>query len=152
MKEERIQVFIDGVNRYFNEVNQLDVEIGTPYLVANNNPKSHDYTGIIGISGSKYRGCVYFTAPRVLLNSLLLMMQEEGSEDNIQDLIGEIANTISGNARSEYGAEFMISVPIVIRGVPDEIYLPRNARSYVIPIKYKQYSAAIVVCLHNEGE
>lgn len=147
MEEDKIQVFIDGVHRYFNEVNKLKVDIGTPYLVENKNPKAHDYTGIIGVSGSKYRGCVYFTAPRVLLSNLLMAIGEEGSEYNIRDLIGEIANTIAGNARSEYGEEFMISVPIVITGAPDDIYLSADSRSCVIPIKYKQYSAAIVVSL-----
>lgn len=147
MKEERVQIFIDGVNRYFNEINHLNVDIDTPYLLENKNPKAYDYTGIIGISGSHYKGCVYVTAPRVLLNNLLLSMNEETSEGNIRDVIGEIANTISGNARSEYGEEFMISVPIVITGAPNEIYLPPAARSYVIPIKYRKYDAAIVVCL-----
>lgn len=152
MKEEKIQVFIDGVNRYFNEVSKFEVEVGTPYLVENENPKSHDYTGIIGISGGRYKGCVYFTAPRVLLHNLLLFMEEESTEENIRDLIGEIANTVSGNARTEYGSEFMISVPIVITGAPDDIYLPKGSHSFVIPVKYKQYSAAIVVCLHGDAD
>lgn len=147
MKEKRIQVFIDGVNRYFNDVNRFEVEVGTPYLVENKNPKAHDYTGIIGISGGRYKGCVYFSSPRALLSNLLLSMREDASEENILDIIGEIANTISGNARTEYGEDFMISVPIVIKGMPDDIYLPPSARSYVIPIKYKKYAAAIVVCL-----
>lgn len=150
MKEEKIQVFIDGVNRYFNEVNRLNIDIGTPYLVENEKPKAHDYTGIIGISGGRYKGCVYFTAPQVLLKHILLSMHEEdNSDDNMRDLVGEIANTISGNARSEFGENFMISVPVVIAGAPDDIYLPKDSRSYVIPLKYKNYHAAIVVCLTN---
>lgn len=150
IKEERMQVFIDGVNRFFNEVHKLDIEICTPYLVENTMPAAHDFTGIIGISGP-YKGCVYFTAPQILLRHLLLSMNEQdSSEESMLDLVGEIANTISGNARSEYGAEFMISVPIVMRGAPGEIYLPRDARSYVIPLRWKNYSAAIVICLRNE--
>ncbi|AXM46157.1 chemotaxis protein CheX [Dichelobacter nodosus] len=149
MKEERMQVFIDGVNRFFNEVNNINAEVGTPYLVENNTPKAHDYTGIIGISGP-YRGCVYFTAPKVLLRHILLSIGEnDNNESSMLDLVGEIANTISGNARSEYGETFMISVPMVIQGTPGEIYLPKDARSYVIPITWKQYAAAIVICLQE---
>lgn len=148
MKEERIQVFIDGVNRYFNQVNKLDIDIGTPYLLENTAPKAHDFTGIIGISGGRYKGCVYFTAPKILLRHLLLSIgEEDNSEENMLDLVGEIANTISGNARTEYGTEFMISVPLVVTGAPDEIYLPRESRSYIIPLVYKSYHAEIVVCL-----
>lgn len=149
IKEQRMQVFIDGVNRFFNEVNKIDAEIGTPYLVENNTPKAHDFTGIIGISGA-YKGCVYFTAPSVLLRHILLSLGESGTDENsLLDLVGEVANTISGNARKEYGENFMISVPMVIRGAPDEIYLPKDARSYVIPITWQKYSAAIVICFQN---
>lgn len=150
LEEKRFQVFINSVNRYFNEVNKINVEVGTPYLVENNVPTAHDYTGIIGISGP-YRGSVYFTAPRVLLKNLLFSLQEPNdSEENIMDLIGEIANTIAGNARTEYGAEFMISVPLVVKGAPSQIHLPKIARSFVIPITWKNYTAAIVISLERQ--
>lgn len=149
IKEDSIQVFIDGVNRFFNEVNNINAEVGTPYLIENNNPKALDYTGLIGISGV-YRGCVYFTSPKVLLKHVLLSIGEsEVNEASMLDLVGEIANTISGNARSKYGENFVISVPVVIQGVPGEIYLPKEARSYVIPIVWNNYTAAIVVCLQD---
>lgn len=152
IKEKRLQVFIEGANRYFKEVNKVDVEIGTPYLVENQVPMAHDFTGIIGISGP-YMGSVYFTAPKVLLSYLLISIGEkDNSEDNMMDLVGEIANTIAGNARTEYGSEFMISVPVIVRGAPDEIYLPRNTRSFLIPLTWKKYDAAIVICLHNEKQ
>lgn len=149
IKEQRMQIFIDGVSRFFNEVNKTNVEIGTPYLIENINPQAYDFTGLIGISG-EYKGCVYFTAPSPLLRHILISMGEQTvDESSLLDLVGEIANTISGNARKEYGEKFMISVPIVIRGTPDEIYLPRNARSYVIPISWQKYNAAIVICFET---
>lgn len=151
MKEDKIQIFIDGVERYFNEVNHFNTDIGTPFLVENDNPQAHDYTGIIAISGGRYKGCVYFTVPKVLLKHMLLSMREDdNSDENMRDLVGEIANTISGNARGEFGETFMISVPIVITGAPDDIYLPKDSRSYVIPLKYNSYSAAIVVSLNTD--
>ena len=151
LEEKRFQVFIDSVNRYFHDVNNVSVKVGTPYLVENNTPTLQAYTGIIGISGP-YQGSVYFTAPRILLRHLLLSLQEpDESEENIMDLIGEIANTIAGNARSEYGSEFMISVPVVVKGAPNQIYMPKTARSFVIPISWKDYSAAIVVSLEQQS-
>lgn len=148
LKEDNIQVFIDGVNRYFHTNGATDVNVGTPFLLENKTPTAHDYTGIIGISGP-YKGSVYFTTPRVLLRHLLISMKEDTNEENFRDLVGEIANTISGNARSVYGAEFMISVPIVIQGTPEEIHLPRDSYSYIIPIEWKKYEAAIVICIDN---
>ena len=142
-----LQVFIDGVVRYFDHINNSSVKIGTPYLEESNKSTAFDVTGIIGVTGP-YRGCVYFTAPRILLKHLLLQMGEQDtSAENLFDLVGEVANTISGNARSEFGKEFNISVPVVIEGAPSNIYLPNSQRAYVIPIYWKTYSAAVVICL-----
>ena len=149
MSEKSLQVFIDGVVRYFSHTSDKDVTIGTPFLTENNEPTAMDYAGIIGISGPQ-RGCVYFTAPRILLKHLLLSIGELNTEeDNIIDIVGEVANTISGNAREEFGKDFMISVPVVIKGVPSGIYLPRELRSYVIPLTWKSYGGAVVICLNN---
>ncbi len=147
MSEETLQVFIDGAVRFFEHTNDKDVKVGTPYLVENVNPAAYDVTGIIGISGPS-RGCVYFTAPRILLKHLLLSIGETDTRsENLFDLVGEVANTISGNARSIFGHEFMISVPVMLEGAPTSIHLPTNSRSYVIPIYWKAYHAAVVICL-----
>lgn len=150
MNEEKLQVFLDGVQTYFNQIISLDeLVVGTPYLVENTVPSAQDFTGVIAISG-KNKGIVYFTAPRELLERLLILIGERDiSEAFMIDLVGEVANTIAGNARSEFGEEFEISVPIVLRGAPDEILLPRKDRSFVIPLNWKGRSAAIVVALRK---
>ena len=149
MAEQTLQVFIDGVVRFFEHTKDKDVKVGTPYLVENNNPAAYDVTGIIGISGP-YRGCVYFTAPRILLKHLLMAIGETDTRNEyLFDLVGEVANTISGNARSTFGHEFMISVPVMLEGAPSHIHLPQNLRSYVIPVYWKAYHAAVVICLEE---
>ncbi|MEO0442821.1 MAG: chemotaxis protein CheX [Pseudomonadota bacterium] len=146
MSEKTLEVFINGVIRYFKHTSDKEVKVGTPYLVENKAPAAFDYTGIIGVSGRE-KGCVYFTAPRALLKHLLISIGEsETDEEFILDLVGEVANTISGNARYEFGKEFMISVPLVIEGAPSHIHLPKDLRSYVIPVYWKVYSAAVVIC------
>ena len=147
MTEQTIQVFIDGVIRFFEHTQDKNVNVGTPYLVENESPTAYDITGIIAVSGP-YRGCVYFTAPRILLKHLLLSMGEnETTNEHLLDLVGEVANTISGNARGTFGQDFVISVPSMIEGAPGHIHLPKNSRSYVIPIYWKSYHAAVVICL-----
>lgn len=149
MSEQAIKVFINGVINYFNHTSDGEVKVGSPYLVENSSPAAFDYTGIIGITGPQ-KGTVYFTAPKILLKHLLLSLGEKDTSiENVLDLVGEVANTISGNARSEFGNEFMISVPVMLEGAPGKIYLPEHLRSYVIPIYWKAYSAAVVVCLEN---
>ncbi|ELA09080.1 CheC-like family protein [Moraxella macacae 0408225] len=147
--EKNFQVFIDSVANYFRQLNDEDIAIATPYLNENDTPIVSDYTGVIGITGNN-KGLVYFTAPKPLLEKMLLVMQEsDNSEDNLIDLVGEVANTISGNARSQFGPEFNISVPFVFRGQPDSINLPKNRHSFVIPLEWKNLTAAIVIYLQN---
>ncbi|AUZ06421.1 MULTISPECIES: chemotaxis protein CheX [Vitreoscilla] len=149
MKEDKLKVFIAGAQHYFSQIDKEEIIIGTPYLVENKMPAAHDYTGIIAISGNN-TGIVYFTAPRILLAHILESIQEPDlSEENMTDLVGEVANTIAGNSRSEFGEEFNISVPIVICGAPDEILLPRKDRSFVIPLEWRKHHAAIVICLRK---
>jgi hypothetical protein len=53
---------------------------------------------------ASFRGCVYFSAPRLLVRGLLIQLQEPDTcEDNLPDTVGEVANTISGNARRHFG-------------------------------------------------
>jgi len=149
MSEENIQVFIDAVTWYFKQTANTEVKVGAPYLESNDSPQAMDYTGIIGISGD-YKGCVYFTAPKVLLKHLLISMGENlTSEEQMVDMIGEVANTLAGNARKKLGRDFMISVPVVVNGAPSSIHLPKDLRSYVIPITWKGYAAAVVTCLND---
>ncbi|MDO4432991.1 MAG: chemotaxis protein CheX [Alysiella sp.] len=151
MKEDKLQVFLEGVQKYFGQImDPEELVVGTPYLVENTIPSARDFTGVIAISG-KSKGIVYFTAPKELLERLLILMGERDTGETFMiDLVGEVANTIAGNARSEFGEEFEISVPIVLRGAPDEILLPRKDRSFVIPINWKNRNAAIVVCLRKQ--
>ncbi len=149
MTEEALQVFVEGVLNYFRHTADKGVKVGSPYLAETVDPVMHDFTGIIGVSGP-YRGSVYFSAPRLLLTHLLLALGEvDTSAENILDLVGEVANTISGNARKAFGREFLISVPVMIEGAVDKIYTPKHTRCFVIPVFWKSYSATVVVCLEH---
>jgi chemotaxis protein CheX len=145
-KESEIRTFIDGTTNYFEVTAQQAASVGSPYLVTDGNPGSYEYTGVISITGAR-KGVVYFTAPRGMLTVLLMRMQEtDTSDENIKDLVGEVANTISGNARRDFGKNFLISVPIVIAHDADKVTAP-HSRSYVIPINWRTHSAKLVVCL-----
>lgn len=147
MNETDLKVFIDGVTHYFDQISDTPARVQTPYLKSNSATLAYEYTGIIGISGRK-KGCVYFTTPGILLRHLLLSINEEDtSHDNLCDLVGEVANTIAGNARRHFGAEFMISVPVVVDGKPDRIKLPNDYRSFIIPLTWRNHESAVVICL-----
>ena len=56
MKEDKLRIFIDGAQTYFSQIDKEEIIVGTPFLVENNMPAAHDYTGIIGISGIDFDG------------------------------------------------------------------------------------------------
>ena len=146
LKESEIRTFIEGATNYFEISAQQSASVGSPYLVTDGNPGAYDYTGIIGISGAR-KGIVYFSAPRGMLAVLLMRMQEtDTSDENIKDLVGEVANTISGNARRDFGRNFVISVPTVVANDVEKV-TPPYSKSYVIPINWRKHSAKLVVCL-----
>lgn len=146
LQEAEIRTFIDGATNYFETSGHQAASVGSPYLVTDGNPGAYEYTGIIGISGSR-KGIVYFSAPRGMLTVLLMRMQEtDTSDENIKDLVGEVANTISGNARKDFGRNFIISVPTVVAHDLQKVTAPFS-RSYVIPINWRTHSAKLVVCL-----
>ena len=149
MKEQKLQIFVSIITNYFNQFGNEELIVDTPYLLENQQPKVHDYTGVIGISGVQ-KGVVYFSATSELLHSILDSMGEtDKSEDNLVDLVGEVANTIAGNARNEFGPEFHISVPFVCKGSPQSIILPKNGRSFIIPVSWRAQVGEIVVCLQD---
>jgi chemotaxis protein CheX len=147
MNDHDIQVFITGVQRYFESLKRdVTVVIEPPFIKDEGQPFL-EYTGIIGISG-KARGAVCFTANGVMLESILSFLNEAPIDRSvICDLVGEIANTLSGNAREEFGREFIISVPIVSTGRDVHFDFPPDSRNYVIPIIWQGEKAYLLVCL-----
>lgn len=147
MNETDLHFFIDSTVNYFEEVTNEKATSGIPYI-KDDEPIVLEYTGIIGISG-KRKGSIYVTASEEMLKEIakvILGLEDVGKED-IKDLIGEIANTISGNVRQAYGSDFMISVPVVVEGKAKDIKLPDNIQSFVIPITWQDHKTFLVVCL-----
>ena len=149
MKEQHLHIFLNIITNYFDQFGSESLIVDTPYLLENQQPKVYDYTGVIGISGVQ-KGVVYFSATRQLLSAILDSMGEtDKSDENYIDLAGEVANTIAGNARKEFGSEFHISVPFVFKGSPQSIVLPNDERSFIIPITWNSQIGEIVVCLQD---
>jgi chemotaxis protein CheX len=147
LDERDIRAFVYGTTRYFEVAAQQAATVGSPFLVMQGAPEVHDYTGVIAVSGRR-NGVVYFSAPRGMLTVLLMKMNESNvSHENLCDLVGEVANTISGNVRREFGKDFSISAPTVVTGTAGPIDMPAGCRPVVIPINWRSHAAKLVVCL-----
>ncbi len=146
-KVEKLGVFLSSIDAFFTQVGADAVAIDTPYLSDNKGAVGYDYSGIIKISGP-LTGCVYVSAPSNMLREVIRIMGEpDSSLTMMKDLLGEMANTISGNARTEFGAEFIISPPEIVEGAPSLSYLPKNRHSYITPFTWRGYEAVIGICI-----
>lgn len=146
ISESEIKVFVDAVTQYFRALTGDAASVRASYLSSGKETlPTLDYTGLITVSG-EYRGAVYFTAGHALVRQLLSAMQEpDHSELNLLDAVGEVANTLAGNARKLLGEAMEISVPVTFRGSVDTLQVPVRARPFVIDIEWKRHTATVVV-------
>jgi chemotaxis protein CheX len=153
INEKDIHIFVDAVNNFFFQVTQEKVEIKTAYLLEEDLPSAtFDLTSYITLSGG-FAGRIYFSAPRSMLTHLLLVMGEQTRDnDRLLDAAGEIANTISGNARKHFGETMEISVPVSQATEEDWLKSVVSPRSYVILVKWKHYRASVVVDIQRTGQ
>ena len=147
VKVEKLGVFLSSISAFFVQIDDTQIDIDTPYLHNNKSAVGYDYSGIIKITGP-LEGCVYISAPSTMLRALIKAMDESDSSlSMMKDLLGEMANTISGNARTEFGADFIISPPKIVEGAPSASYLPKERNSYITPFNWRGYNAVIGICI-----
>jgi len=150
MKSENLTVFVDGIANFFKTVTQTSANVGTPFLIQDINEYLHDFTGVIGITGN-HKGSVFFSTTRRLAVHLLSDMGVMTTRDEkLLDLVGEVCNTVSGNARREFGDQFMLSTPVMIQGKSENVKVTDIASIYVIPIVWRDLNASLIINL-NEG-
>jgi len=144
LSEKDIEIFIEAIGGYFKQITKEAASVGVAYLAKNAFP-INDYTGMIKVSAD-YEGALYFSAPSAMLRHLLTVMKEPNqSDENLLDAVGEIANTISGNARKYFGENMVISIPEKIAHLPENLDHQARPYAYVIIIKWKHYSASLIV-------
>jgi chemotaxis protein CheX len=151
MTEEDLKVFIDVTMNYFDKISGDQAEMEEPYIIFDD-PPFLDYTGLITVSG-KSDGVVYVTTPQSMLSDLLMDIGEtETSEEIMRDFVGEIATTLSGNVRREFGENFRISIPKTLGGNGKEERPQMPFATFVVPIKWKTFHPFLVLGVRGEPE
>jgi chemotaxis protein CheX len=146
--EATCSLFINSVENYFKHLTDIHSELNVPYIKDTDGLMLKDVTGMIGISGSR-KGFVYISANKEMFIDLINIFVgiDEPDIDDILDMAGEISNVVAGNVRANLGANFMISVPTVFEGVPEELKFSKDVSIYVIPIKWNGHEAFVVIGL-----
>lgn len=148
-----IDIFIDGLKRYFSHLDlpskgdKGSLKVGAPYLLERDQSIGLDYTGMISISGNN-TGYVFFSARNALLRFILLSYGESRFDEIYKrDLVGEVANILAGNARKKFGVDFHISTPTVLEGKINPQNYSLNSRCYVLPVRWKSNKAELIISI-----
>jgi chemotaxis protein CheX len=147
MDESILNIFAAGIISYFAKTTGQPAVMGTPFLGQEDEKVALDFSAVIGISGN-YRGNIYYTAPRAKLHALLPLLGEEELSDHLcGELVGEITNTFSGNAREELGGGFMISTPFLLSGSNASVRPAQGAPCFILPIEWNSHSSRVLITL-----
>lgn len=118
MKAVYINPFINAVRRLFKTMMDLPLSIGQPGLNREAKPQ-YDVCGIIDVNG-EVNGRVVVSMPEAVaaqLASALLGDAIQALDEDVMDAVGEIANMIAGNAKTDFPESAgTISVPRVVIG------------------------------------
>ncbi len=151
LEHKYMEVFVDGLTRYFKHLDEAretsspSLQIGSPFLIDEASTRGLDYTGVISISGEN-KGHVFFSANSSLLKIILLAYgAKDLTTSKHRDVVGEVANTIAGNAREHLGNHFNISTPSVVEGPISPEKYKLSPRCFVLPFRWKSNQAELIV-------
>ena len=146
--ESELKLFVDSVRRYFKVTTSQEPQITSAFLVTKD-LEAHEFNGIVSFSGS-YSGHVIVSMPERLLRQLLLLQHETDlSDGNLLDAVGEIANTLAGNARKSLGPTLAISVPVKMQGAPS-IKTRVRKHPFVITLRWTCHDAMVCVDMEKQ--
>lgn len=149
LHETELKLFVESVRRYFQVVTKEEPQVTSAFL-ATGDVEAFDYNGIVTFSGA-YNGHVMVSMPQQLLRELLLLQGETDlSDGNLLDAVGEIANTLGGNARKSLGSALQISVPVKLQG-SSGIRARVRKHPYVITLRWNRQPALVCVDMEKRA-
>jgi len=146
LNEDDLKMFVNSIKRYLQVTTRQEPQITSAFL-GTSDVEGFEFNGIVTFSGS-YNGHVVVSMPPKLVREILLLQHETDlSDGNLLDAVGEIANTLGGNARRTLGPELEISVPVKLQGSTGTRARVRR-HPYVITLRWNRQPA--VVCIDME--
>lgn len=135
MNVKYINPFIKASEFLFREYLELDLEVGSPYLI-DDGSGLNEVSGIIGLAGDT-TGAVVLTISRktsIELVSLFAKHNYKFLSNEVLDGVGEIVNIIAGNSKKYFdNYKISISLPGVVTGKEYNIHWPENIPIIGIP-------------------
>ena len=148
LSEADLRLFVDSIKNYLRVTTRQEPQITSAFL-GTGDVQGFEFNGIVTFSGA-YNGQVIVSMPAKLLRELLLLQHETDlSDGNLLDAVGEIANTLAGNARKTLGSGLEISVPVKMQGAPGMKSRVRK-HPFVITLKWSHHEAMVCVDMERQ--
>ncbi|HRX15631.1 MAG: chemotaxis protein CheX [Spirochaetes bacterium] len=118
---EYVNPFLEAASAVFKSVMNVDLRRGKMIIKENPEP-SHDVAIIIGITGAINGEVVYSMGYNMVTKIAEILapgMTEEQIKSEYKDIVGELANMITGNAMNLFaysGKSIDITTPTVVNG------------------------------------
>lgn len=137
MKVEHINPFLKAVTNTFATMLSADAHRGELTL---GDPKQRTYpiSGLIGLSGKASGMVVINLSTEVALRAASMMLMDDLKEvdEDVLDAVGELANVIAGQAKTELEQyQLSVGLPNVITGEGHEVRFPSNTPPLAVPFK-----------------
>lgn len=148
LSEDDLKLFVDSIKRYLLVTTQQEPLLTSAFL-GTGEVEGFEFNGLVTFSGS-YNGQVVVSMPGKMLRELLLLQRETDlSDGNLLDAVGEIANTLAGNARKTLGSGLQISVPVKLKG-SHGIKARVRQHPYVITLRWGHHAAMVCVDMERK--
>ena len=133
---------------------QMNPEIGKPRTKEDNRAPGV-VTGIIDLQGKPKSGSVAISFSKGValdLTHRMLRMEVTEIDDQVKDLVGEMANMVAGSAKrimEEEGFDFRMTLPTVIAGKDHEIIHKVTGPKIILPFTADSGEFYIEVCFQK---
>ena len=156
MKIEYLNPFIFATRKVLKMMAYMDSKPRKPYLKEQGETKGlGDISSVIGVSG-ECKGSIGITfTTKCILQIAYQMFSEEydGLTDEVIDMVGEIVNMVSGDARQELvklGFHFSAGIPVTTYGEGHDLIHAVKDRVIVIPFETNHGDFVIETCFDSK--
>ncbi len=153
MDPEYIKPFVFAVKRIFETMIDVPFSLGKPSL-KKGSEVPHEISSIIGLSGNVSGSVVISLSHAVAFQLVSALVGDEVNEldEDCTDAIGEIANMIAGNAKTDFPSKNNhISVPSVVVG-KHKVSYPSGLPIISIPCKTDKGEMIIEIALKTKDD
>ncbi|MBU3918254.1 chemotaxis protein CheX [bacterium] len=156
MKVEYLNPFIFATRKVLKMMAFMDSKPKKPYLKEMGNNKGlGDISSVISVSGECKGSIGISFQTKCIIKVAYQMFSEEydGLTDEIVDMVGEIVNMVSGDARQELvklGFHFSAGIPVTTTGNGHELIHSVKDRIIVIPFETEYGEFFIETCFDSK--